>query len=258
MNDRFTQDDAIEVGVALGIVVASIIVARIVGALLRRFVHRFFAETETELDDLIADALRTPLIFAIVTFGFYLAARSVSIFDDQRDIIDRLYVAATVALGFIALRSVLLGLVGWFASRENASEIFDLRTLPMVTRVLNVLLVIIAGLVILDTVGISINPLLTGLGLGGLAVALALSPMLSNIFASSFLISDSSIRAGDFIEIEGGPRGWVEDIGWRATRIRTFSNNVIIIPNASLADATVTNFDVEGAHVDAAVVCGVA
>ena len=256
--DRFTQDDAIEAGIALGIVVGSIILARIVAALLRRFVHRFMAQTETELDDLIADALRAPLIFSIVVFGFYLAARTVSELDAQRDIIDRIYVASTVALGFIAVRSVILGLIGWFAEREGGSGILDVRTLPMVTRVVNIMLFLIGGLVILDTAEIAINPLLTGLGLGGLAIALALSPLLSNIFASSFLISDGSIRAGDFIEVEGGPMGWVEDIGWRATRIRTFSNNIVIIPNAALADSTVTNFDTEGQPVDAAVTCGVA
>ncbi len=256
--DRFTRDDAIEAAIALGIVVGSIIIARVVAALLRRFVHRFMEQTETELDDLIANALRAPLIFAIVVFGFYLAARTVSELDAQRDIIDRIYIASTVALGFIAVRSVILGLIAWFARREGGSGILDVRTLPMVTRVVNVLLFLIGGLVILDTAEISINPLLTGFGLGGLAIALAISPLLSNVFASSFLISDGSIRAGDFIEVEGGPRGWVEDIGWRATRIRTFSNNIVIIPNSALADSTVTNFDTEGQPVDAAVTCGVA
>lgn len=256
--DRFTRDDAIEAGIALGIVVGAFILARIAAALLRRIVQRFFHQTETELDDLLADALRTPLIFGIVVFGLYLAARTISELDGQRDIIDRIYVSSTVALFFIAVRSIVLGFIGWLAGKEGAAEILDVRTLPMVTRVVNVLLILIAVLVILDTVGIAINPLLTGLGLGGLAVALAVSPLLSNIFASSFLISDSSIRNGDFIEVSGGPSGWVEDIGWRATRIRTFSNNIVIIPNASLADSTVTNFDTEGEPVDAAVTCGVA
>jgi small-conductance mechanosensitive channel len=256
--DRFSNDDAVEVAIAVGIVVGSLILARLVAALLRRIVQRFFHQTTTELDDIVADALRTPLIFAIVTFGLYLGARTISELDDQRDIIDRIYVASTIALLFIAIRSVVLGFVGWFAGRADAAQIFDTRTLPMVTRVINIVLFIVGALVVLDTVGIAINPLLTGLGLGGLAVALALSPLLSNVFASSFLISDASIRSGDFIEIEGGPSGWVEDIGWRATRIRTFSNNIVIIPNASLAESTVTNFDTEGEPVDASVTCGVA
>ena len=121
--DRFTRDDAIEAGIALGIVVAAFILARIVAALLRRIVQRFFHQTETELDDLLADALRTPLIFGIMVFGLYLAARTISELDDQRDIIDRIYVASTVALIFIALRSITLGFIGWLAGREGASEI---------------------------------------------------------------------------------------------------------------------------------------
>ena len=76
--------------------------------------------------------------------------------------------------------------------------------------------------------GISISPLLAGLGIGGFAFALAVQPILSNVIASSYMLSDSSVRVNDFIEIEGGPTGWVEDIGWRATRLRTFDNNLII------------------------------
>lgn len=66
------------------------------------------------------------------------------------------------------------------------------------------------------------------------------------------------MRVNDFIEIAGGPSGWVEDIGFRATRIRTFDNNIIIIPNSTLAESTVTNFDTAGAPVDAAIYAGVA
>jgi small-conductance mechanosensitive channel len=103
---------------------------------------------------------------------------------------------------------------------------------------------------ILATVGIEISPLLAGLGLGGLAVALALQPLLANIFASSYLLSDQSIRIGDAIQVQGGPSGTIEDIGWRATRIRSSDHNLVIVPNAVLAQATMTNFDANAPATD--------
>ena len=106
--------------------------------------------------------------------------------------------------------------------------------------------------------GISVSPLLAGLGIGGLAVALALQPLLTNVFASSYIITDASVAGGDYIEVDGGPVGVVEDIGWRAARIRTFDNNIVLVPNSVLAESTITNYDSSDARADARVDSGVA
>ena len=123
---------------------------------------------------------------------------------------------------------------------------------------MRVTILLVGGVLVLDQLGIAISPLLAGLGIGGLAVALAAQPILANIFAGSYVLSDGSIKVGDFLEIEGGPTGWVDDIGWRATRLRTFDNNLIVIPNSTLADSTVTNFDTEDPPVGVPLICGVA
>ncbi|MEX2375941.1 MAG: mechanosensitive ion channel family protein, partial [Dehalococcoidia bacterium] len=97
-----------------------------------------------------------------------------------------------------------------------------------------------------------------GLGIGGLAVALALQPLLANVFASSYMLSDSSIRVGDWVEVEGGPVGSVDDIGWRATRIRSFDNNIVIVPNSTLASSIVTNYSLTSIEADLRILVGVA
>lgn len=88
-----------------------------------------------------------------------------------------------------------------------------------------------------------LGPLLAGLGIGGLAIALALQPTLLNFFSGTYIITEGSVRIGDHIEINGTDiKGCVEDIGWRNTKIKTLANNIVIIPNAKLADSTITNY----------------
>ncbi len=100
----------------------------------------------------------------------------------------------------------------------------------------------IGFLIILATLGISIAPLITALGVGGLAVALALQDTLSNLFAGIHILLEKSIRIGDFLRMENGQEGTVEDITWRTTRIRMLSDNMVIIPNNKLSQSIVTNY----------------
>jgi small-conductance mechanosensitive channel len=94
----------------------------------------------------------------------------------------------------------------------------------------------------LGGLGISITPVLTALGVGGLAVALALQETLSNFFAGIHLLIEQPIRVGDFIKLESGQEGYVADIGWRTTRIRMLPNNMVILPNSKLTQSIVTNY----------------
>lgn len=100
----------------------------------------------------------------------------------------------------------------------------------------------IGFLTILASLGISITPILTTLGIGGFAVALALQDTLSNIFAGFYIILARQIRIGDFIKLEGAEEGYVLDITWRLTKIKTLSDNVVLIPNSKLSQAIITNY----------------
>jgi small-conductance mechanosensitive channel len=246
--------------VALAIAVAGLVVAWIVARLTRLVVHSFTHSTRTDLDDGLADALRGPFILFIALQGIHLALRTLSYLEDHRDTIEQAWFALMILVVVFAVRRVVIALVEWFARRPTTEGIpgFDSRSMPFMRRILNVVVVAIGLLLVLDALGVSISPLLAGLGIGGLAVALALQPLLSNVFASSYVITDSSVAVGDYVEVDGGPTGVVEDIGWRATRIRTFDNNVVLVPNSTLADSILTNFDSADARSDARVDCGIA
>jgi len=95
---------------------------------------------------------------------------------------------------------------------------------------------------LLDYFGISITPAIAGLGIGGLAVALALQPTLSNFFAGAQLVLDKTIHIGDYIELDSGERGYIVEVGWRSTRVRTAFNNMMVIPNSRLIGSIITNY----------------
>jgi small-conductance mechanosensitive channel len=102
---------------------------------------------------------------------------------------------------------------------------------------------VVGVLVLLGAIGVQITPLLTALGVGGLAVALALQDTLSNLFAGLHLLADKPIRVGDYVKIGDTAEGFVVDVGWRSTRVRLLSNSVVIVPNSTVAKSTIINYD---------------
>jgi len=257
---EMSQAQLEETALAAGIVVGGFILAWLVSRLSRVVLHSLTKTPDTDIDDLPANALRGPVVWFIALQGLFIGLRTLSYLDPHTRTVEQFWVALALMIVVIAARRVVLELVDWLSTRPGVSEMpgFDARSMPFVRRILNVLVLAVGTLLIMDAVGVSISPLLAGLGLGGLAVALALQPLLSNIFASSYVITDSSIAVGDYVEVDGGPTGVVEDIGWRATRIRTFDNNISMVPNSSVADSIITNYDSADARADARVDCGIA
>jgi len=102
---------------------------------------------------------------------------------------------------------------------------------------------IVGALMLLTALGVQITPLLTALGVGGLAVALALQDTLSNLFAGAHLLADKPIRVGDYVKVADTVEGHVVDIGWRSTRVRMLQNVVVTIPNKKVAESIITNYD---------------
>ena len=103
------------------------------------------------------------------------------------------------------------------------------------------LIAVLGFLVILNGLGISITPMLTALGVGGLAVALALQEPLANFFAGLFITLAGQIRVGDYVKLDSGQEGYVADFSWRSTRLRMLANNLVVVPNSKLAQAILVN-----------------
>ena len=126
-----------------------------------------------------------------------------------------------------------------------------------VRKIVGVTLLVVATLVALGQLGYAIGPLLASLGVAGIAVALALQDTLGNLFSGFYLTFDQPIRPGDYILLDTGEEGFVEEVGWRNTRIRPWANNHVIIPNTRLANATITNWHLPVPEMSVYVYCGV-
>ncbi|MDD5067441.1 MAG: mechanosensitive ion channel family protein [bacterium] len=110
------------------------------------------------------------------------------------------------------------------------------------TNMTRFLIILIGLLIILQFLGISITPILTALGVGGLAVALALQSTLINLFSGLQMLASGKIKPGDYIKLDSGEEGYVTDIAWRSTTIKALPNNIVIVPNSKIASATITNY----------------
>jgi small-conductance mechanosensitive channel len=125
------------------------------------------------------------------------------------------------------------------------------------TNITRVVVVGIGFLVVLQTAGISITPLLGALGVGGLAVALALQDTLANLFAGIHILASKKVQVDDFVQLDSGEEGWIVDINWRNTTIRQIPGNMVIVPNHKFADAIITNFAQPEPEMNIVVECGV-
>ena len=108
--------------------------------------------------------------------------------------------------------------------------------------IVKLMILAIGIMVIFSTLGVNVTPFVASLGIGAIAIALALQPTLANLFAGMYIMADKPIRVGDFIKLETGEQGYVADIGWRSCKVRMLPNNTVIIPNQRLTESIVLNY----------------
>jgi len=201
-------------------------------------IKKIAARTKWEGHDVIIRAIHGMVILWFILAGIYGALHSI----DVKPIILttglkilRVIVILSIT---IALARIAVGFVDLYSRRVGGAFL----TTSLFSNITRIVVFALGLLVIFDSMGISITPMLTALGVGGLAVALALQETLSNLFAGIHIIASRKLRPGDYIKIESGDEGHVTDITWRNTTIRAFANNMIVVPNAKLSSSVVTNF----------------
>jgi len=201
------------------------------------------SRTKTDLDDLLLKKSSAPLTYIAILLSLLFAIRELTLKASvELVILNIIYSLLAIVIGFFVFRVVDTSLIRvWKRFAEKTKSNIDDTIGNMVYEVLRVVLVIIIGIIILNIWGVNIGPLLAGLGIAGLAVALALQPILSNIFSGIAIISDGTLKTGDIVKLEGGELGEVYKIGLRTTRIKSFDNEMIIIPNSVIANSKLQN-----------------
>ncbi len=190
------------------------------------------------VDDTIVQALRAPSIVWCVLIGMYSALASAQLPGELRLVILNVVNVLLVLSVTAAAASLSRATLSHSLRKNNLAIPATGLSLTFIT----VVIWVVGILVMLSGLGVSITPILTALGVGGLAVALALQDTLSNFFAGLHLLMDQPLRVGDFVKLESGQEGYVEDIGWRTTRIRMLPNNIVIIPNNKVTQSILTNY----------------
>lgn len=235
---------------------AVLVVVTIAGLIAKRFVFRALDRwakgTASRIDDVVVHSLRAPFLLWVVILGLHVAAQSSALPGRIVDLVS----STLLVLWIISLTMV---------SARMASDLVrvygtDSGALPVTTLTQNlarVAVVTVGLLLLLNTLGISVTPILTALGVGGLAVALALQDTLSNFFAGFYVSLAGQIRVGDYVRLDSGEEGYVTDISWRSTALRALPNNLIVVPNAKLAQAIVTNYSLPESRMSLLIPVGV-
>jgi small-conductance mechanosensitive channel len=231
-------------GLACGVVAETIVFRRL---------RALAARTKCDVDDVIAESLRRMPFAWFTLAGVYGAVRSGEMSPGAVGTAEKAIVVLAILTVTIVLARMARGFIDSYGKRAEGAFFAN----TIFSNITRILVFIIGLLVILQTLGISIAPILTALGVGGLAVALALQETLSNLFSGIQVIASRQIAAGDYIRLASGEEGYVTDINWRYTAIRSLPNNQIIIPNAKLASAIVTNYDIPQKEMSLVVSVGV-
>lgn len=262
MSEWLQSENARNVLVSVGILLVALIVSAFVRAILTPLLRRLTRRTETDLDDVILTALRRPLASVVLLIGSWLALRNPEYWTASTyPYVDKVAGILGVLLLVYAGLRVFNGVAEWYgeAAAEKSERPREIRARALVGRkVVNIVILVIGVLIILSQLNVKIGPLLGALGIGGLAVALALQDTLANLFAGIYMMVDRPVTVGDFIKLESGEEGFVEEIGWRNTKVRMWANNIVVIPNSKLSQSVLTNYYLPQQELSVYIGCGVA
>ncbi|WP_433232780.1 mechanosensitive ion channel family protein [Actinomadura formosensis] len=215
--------------------------ALVIAVLLRLLTGRLFrraGDTRWAWDDLVARLVKDLAMPLALLLGLWTAARVLELPRGTLDVIAKVLTAVAILVISLAMARLIAASVTSIAmARQGVAA--------NVTIFANITRVIVLGigiLIMLQSIGVSITPLLGALGVGGLAVALALQDTLANLFAGVHVLASKTIEPGDYIRLATGQEGYVVDINWRNTSIRTLSDNIEVIPNQRFSDTILTNY----------------
>lgn len=203
-------------------------------------VKAFADKTAIKLDDILLKSMDLPLVLLIFVSGAFVLDNIFQFGTDSEllKFIDIAFKATAIVAIIMFCDRLLRGLIETYASRIPALS----DSKGVVHVIVRAVVIGLGVLILLDSFGVSITPILASLGIGSLAVALALQPTLENFFSGIQLVVDKPIKVGQFIKLDSGEEGYVEKIGWRSTWVRMLPNNTVVIPNKVLVNSKVLNY----------------
>jgi MscS family membrane protein len=234
----FWENSVREWIISLSIIIIAVIVNKLITFLNRNVLRKLAAKSKSKFDNILLDSLEKPVIFGVILVSVWVATGRLNMDAKIYEIIEEAYRVLTVIN------------VTWFVSKFASSlvseygEQINSRLLPLIKRTVISVIWTIGIVTALNNVGIKIASILGVLGVGGVSVALAAQDTIKNIFSGITIVTDAPFRIGDIIQFDGY-EGTVQDIGLRSTRILTYEQRIVSVPNFKLVDASVVNISAE-------------
>ncbi len=233
-----------------------LILLPLIGIFFKKYVHtklkKLVNKTDWKIDNIIFDSFENSIVFWFILFGIYLSLSQLPFQSDVLNFILNLNIAIIVLSISFSVSNVCVKILELFASNNTSFP-----STTMFSNLFRIIIISMGLLVVFQNFGISIAPVLTALGVGGLAISLALKDTLSDLFAGLHILLSRKVIPGDLVELDTSQRGVIENITWRNTTIKDRTNNMLVVPNSKLSTAIITNFDVPVKHLTARISCGV-
>jgi len=226
------------------IFVVGFIVLRIAIHFIEKIIVSFTVKTKTDLDDLIIKKTSKPISFLILMIVLKISLNELVFAGQIGDIINKIVVSLIWVAVFVMVYAIffLIFEKSWKRlNKKNKSKGKNEGLFHLFQGFLKIVFVLVVLLIVLDYWNVALGPLLAGIGIGGVALAFALQSSLGNIFGGISIILDDSVRVGDLVNLSEGVSGKIVKVGLRSTKIKTFDNEIIIVPNGKLADSNIHN-----------------
>ncbi len=232
--------------ISCGILLGAIIIGKILYWAIGKYVKKLTARTKTDLDDLLVDKLEEPVVYGLVILGFYWGFQRLQFGAGVDNFFSHLFIVVfTLNVTWLFVRTIDALIEEYVVPLVNKSESdLDDQLLPVLRKTIKALFWALGMIIGLNNAGFDVAALIAGLGIGGLALALAAQDTVKNIFGGIMVFIDKPFKMKDRIQINGMD-GIVEEIGVRSTRLRTLEGRLITIPNAQFSDNPVENVSAE-------------
>ena len=234
------MDKIMEYGMPLG----TILLGVLFGWIFKRFVHQRLKQitqkTNWKGDDVFFEAIESHIVLWFFLLSLNIASTSIPFLSDvYLAYLSKIIVAVLILSMTLAASKIGVGVLDYWAEKQGT----DLPSTTIFVNLARIIIISVGVLVILQSIGISITPLLTAMGVGGLAISLALKDTLSDFFAGLHILLSQKVKPGDFIELDSGYMGYVQNITWRHTILMERTNNEVTVPNTKISAAIVKNYD---------------
>ena len=228
--------------IAIGILVGSFVVVKILYWIFSNIFQKITSKTKNNLDDTILRTLKKPITFLVIVSAYFYAVKFLHFSVHTESILLNIaYISTALGLTSIVSRiidAVISELVLPISEKSETS--FDNHLIPVIQKAVRAIIWSLGVVIGLDNIGFDITAMIAGLGIGGLALALAAQDSVKNIFAGIMIFLDKPFKINDRIKIDGHD-GVVEEVGVRSTRVRTLEGRIVTIPNCTFTDNSVIN-----------------